>query len=123
MKARLRTINDHGVIYDALMFVCPGCIAGGPDGYNGIHLLPVNVENLQKPSWTWNGDLEKPTLFPSILTRGYSRCHSYLEDGVFHFLADSEHPLADQYVSIPDLPDWAVDLSDTNESTEEEDNG
>lgn len=114
MKTMLRTVNDHGVTYDALMFACPGCAAGGPEEYEGIHMLPVNAENIDKPSWNWNGDLESPTLEPSILTHGgpnYPTCHSYLRDGIFEFLTDSTHPLSGQHVPIPDLPEWAAELS------------
>lgn len=114
MKARLRTVDDHGVTYDALMFVCPGCAAAEGEG-TGLHLLPVNSET-KTPSWQWNGDLEAPTLSPSILSQGACRCHSYLRDGVFEFLSDSDHPLSGQSVPMPDLPDWAV-----NELSEEED--
>lgn len=109
-KALLRTVTANDITYEALMFVCPGCVAGGPDGYDGIHVLPVNSET-KKPSWDWNGDFEKPTLSPSILSQGYSRCHSYLEDGVFRFLPDSDHPLSGQSIPLPDLPDWAAELS------------
>lgn len=111
MKSKLRTVNDHGKVYQALMFVCPGCVAGGPEGYDGVHMLAVNVsEDIGKPSWNWNGNLESPTLSPSILSDGYSKCHSYLTEGVFDFLTDSEHPLSGQKVPIPDLPSWAVEI-------------
>ena len=108
-KARLRTLNNRGVVYTALMFVCPGCAAGGPEGYDGLHLLPVNTTNY-KPSWDWDGNLERPTLSPSILTQGYCRCHSFLKAGVFDFLKDSDHPLAGQKIEIPDLPAWSLNL-------------
>lgn len=115
MKTMLRTVKDGDKTYDALMFVCPGCISGGPEGYAGLHMLPVNAENIDKPSWNWNGDLESPTLEPSILSHGYSRCHSYLRDGIFEFLTDSDHPLSGQHIPIPDLPDWAAELSDDDD--------
>lgn len=117
MKTRLRTVTDGKVTYEHLLFVCQGCIAGGPNGYDGIHALPVNTE-VKSPSWNWNGDLEKPTLHPSILSfgevvpEGYSRCHSFLTDGVFNFLEDSTHSLAGQSVPLPDLPERAATLSD-----------
>jgi hypothetical protein len=110
MKAMLRTVNDNGKTYDVLMFVCPGCAAGGPKDYEGLHMLPVNAENIDKPSWGWNGDLESPTLSPSILSKGYCVCHSFLRDGIFEFLTDSSHPLSGQNVPMPDLPDWATDM-------------
>jgi hypothetical protein len=116
MKTRLRTVKANDITYDALLFVCPGCVAGGPEGYDGLHMLPVNNEHdIGKPNWTWNGDLQKPTLSPSILSKGYNVCHSFLEDGVFRFLTDSDHPLSGQSVPIPDLPDWAVEFSDEEE--------
>lgn len=107
MKSFLRTIDDHGTTYQALMFVCPGC---DKDGRGGLHMLAVN-SNTKKPSWDFNGNLEKPTLSPSILTRfettsGLFICHSFLRDGVFEFLNDCTHHLAGQHVEIPDLYGW-----------------
>ncbi len=112
MKSMLRTVNDHGVSYQALMFVCPGCQADDR-GSTGLHLLPVNSPQHQ-PSWEWDGNLEAPTLSPSILTGKDSPniCHSYLRNGVFEFLGDCTHPLVNQHVPIPDLPDWVVNESE-----------
>lgn len=95
------------------MFVCPGCVAGGPEGYEGLHMLPVNVtEDIGKPSWDFDGNREAPTLFPSIITKGSSGvCHSFLKAGTFEFLSDSTHPLVGQHVPIPDLPTWVEELS------------
>lgn len=108
MKSMIRHVNDHGNEYDALMFMCPGCQADGKAG-TGLHMLPVNSET-KSPSWTWDGNLEAPTLSPSIL-RGKDSpdiCHSFLVAGVFQFLEDSTHPLSGQQVPIPDLPDWVI---------------
>jgi hypothetical protein len=115
MKSRLRKVNDHGVHYQALMFVCPGCIAGGPSGYSGLHQLPVNAPGIDKPSWSWDGNLEAPTLSPSIRTKidwgsGPQVCHSYLKAGRFDFLEDSTN-LAGQNVPLPDLPAWVEELA------------
>lgn len=112
MKSQIRHIDDHGVKYDALAFICPGCIA--MVGGSGLHLLPINTTS-KSPAWTWNGNLEKPTLSPSILTgRGSDKiCHCFLQDGVFHFLSDCNHELKDQYVDIPDLPKWFTDETET----------
>lgn len=109
MKAMSRMVNDHGVEYQCLMFVCPGCAL---DGHTGLHMLPVNT-NAASPAWTWDGNLEAPTLDPSILTNGRegsvgARCHSYLRAGVFEFLGDCEHALVGQHVPMPDLPEWVV---------------
>lgn len=127
MKAMLRSVIDKGVRYKSLVFACPGCVAGGPEGYDGIHSLPVNATGLDRPSWDWDGNLEAPTLSPSILTNKgnttespYPRCHSFLRSGVFEFLVDSTHPLAGQHVPMPDLPDWVVAMTQREESGEDE---
>lgn len=47
--------------------------------------------------WSWNGDMEKPTFNPSILTKvelGDGRnfvCHSFVTDGFVQFLSDCTH--------------------------------
>lgn len=71
---------------------CPGC--------NGMHILP--------PTWTFNGDLLRPTFTPSFahgansVTEG-PRCHYILTDGVLNFCLDCSHNLKGQSVPLPDL--------------------
>lgn len=86
---------------------CPGC-----DHAKGI---PVPAEDgtlpPEGPHWTWNGDLERPTLSPSILQEQgvtLSRCHSYLHEGRWQFLGDCSHELAGRTVDMVPLPDWLV---------------
>lgn len=116
--AMLRHVSDGEKRYDALMFCCPGC-AG--DGGTGLHMLPVNAtDSAGRPKWTWDGNLEAPTLDPSILTRwGPSEknnvCHSYLRNGVIEFLDDCTHVYAGQHVPLSPLPDWVVHESDEEE--------
>lgn len=107
MRSQLRTVDDHGAIYTCLAFVCPGCIDDG--GGSGLHMLPVNTTEAS-PAWDWDGNLDAPTISPSILTgRDTNKvCHSFLKAGVFEFLGDCTHSLAGQHVPMPDLPDWAV---------------
>lgn len=104
MKTILKTVDDHGNLYDVLMFVCPGCVEMY-EGSTGLHMLPVN-SSTKTPSWVFDGNLEAPTLSPSILTT-YSenrKCHSYLRAGVFEYLSDCTHQYVNQLVPIPDLP-------------------
>jgi len=72
-------------------------------------MLPVNSDT-KSPSWDFDGNLESPTLAPSILTsKGTGNiCHSFLKAGIFQFLTDSTHTLSGQFVPIPDLPDWVI---------------
>lgn len=110
MKAMIRHVTDGDIRYDALAFMCPGCA----EFHTGLHMLPVN-STVKQPSWDWDGNLESPTLNPSILTNGSfpdRRCHSYLHNGVFQFLGDCAHSLANQHVPMGDLPDWFVNESE-----------
>ena len=55
-------------------------------------MLPVMIGGTRAgtPNWTWNGDVEKPTVHPSVLTRGHNfTCHSFINDGVMKFLTDT----------------------------------
>ena len=109
MKCMIRHVDDHGDRYDALMFVCPGCAEIGGSGF---HMLPVSGDASKRPVWTWDGNLDAPTLSPSILTSGNEparRCHSFLKAGVFEFLSDCAHSLAGQNVPMLDLPEWVLD--------------
>ena len=129
MKTQLRNVIHGDLTYPCLMFKCPGCEEFGG---TGLHMLAVNTD-VKTPSWEWDGNFEKPTLSPSILTKinvpvppppdyykingGLSfeppcyetkTCHSYLRNGMFEFLGDCNHSLVNQHVPIPDLPPWVI---------------
>ncbi len=109
MKAALTTVDDHGHKYTALKFVCPGCEREPGEG--GLHMIPVDGDSNGRPSWSFDGNLDAPTLNPSILTtREGFVCHSFLRAGVFEFLGDCTHPLAGQHVPMPDLYEWAAEV-------------
>jgi len=72
---------------------CPGC--------ESMHPLP--------DSWSFNGDVHKPTFTPSFLQTGSGvgknrTCHYILTDGVLNFCGDSTHALAGQSVPMPPVP-------------------
>lgn len=107
----LRTIvdKDDKVLGKRLWIWCPGCADWG----SGLHALPVEGE--EQPQWQWDGNLEFPTLSPSILTKfNYGDppeervCHSFLKNGVWDFLGDCTHSLVGQKVLVVPLPDWCV---------------
>lgn len=79
-------------------FWCPGC--------DDAHQIVVGT-------WSWNGDLERPTFSPSVLARFdvsppnehmSTACHSFVTDGRIQFLGDSTHQLAGQTVDLPEWP-------------------
>jgi hypothetical protein len=90
----------------ALNWYCPGC--------KKRHGVTVKPRGDVIP-WEWNGDLEKPTLSPSVLVNGMRgnsspewdaanpRCHSFMREGKLEFLGDCEHELAGQTV---DMVEW-----------------
>lgn len=93
-----------------LMFKCPGC------GYS--HVVHIDGHGWAGPTWSFNGDGDRPTFTPSVLvTSGRAVdpsfvreegdppevCHSFITDGRIQFLNDCDHALAGQTV---DLPDW-----------------
>lgn len=86
--SKIREIPYEGRIYRT--FMCPGC--------NCVHTF--------NDTWGFNGDLDKPTVTPSILVTGRGepnyRCHSFITDGKIQFLNDCSHELAGQTVEIPD---------------------
>jgi len=78
----------------AIIWDCPGC---------GVaHKAAIGPEG-----WTWNGDVDAPTLRPSFVVeyQGAEKkvCHCYITDGKARFLPNSYHELAGQTV---DLPEW-----------------
>lgn len=98
--------GDHDRI--ALTWLCPGCKA--------IHQIPVRGDWRGAAVWKWDGNLERPTLSPSILKHptpgaqpphgSLERCHSFVRAGVVEFLGDSTHELAGQSVPMdPALAD------------------
>ncbi|WGL50632.1 DUF6527 family protein [Nocardioides sp. BP30] len=101
----------HGALAEGnrVLFWCPGC---------------DEAHTIAEGTWTWNGDLERPTFTPSVLVGGVQWdsasgfhkpnhtavagesivCHSFVTDGQIHFLTDSTHGLAGQTVELPEWP-------------------
>lgn len=77
-------------------------------GPQGLVTLPIRGKVQAGPTWIWNGDTERPTLIPSILTtvgkpncsndpdETYFVCHSFVTDGQVQFLSDCTHEFAGQ---------------------------
>jgi len=75
----------------------------------GEHTVPFRGA---EPMWHFNGNLERPTLSPSLaLSYDYGEdhreyvCHSFVTDGRIQYLGDCTHPLAGQTVDLPEIPD------------------
>ena len=98
-------ITDKGV----LLFWCEGCLS-----HHGVNVETPN--SLTGAKWTWNNNLDKPTISPSILvhpTEIISRhghlmltpkCHSFIRDGMIEYLPDCTHHLAGKTIPLGDEP-------------------
>lgn len=93
-----KLVTDGGKVIEGWMFHCPGC--------HTLHRIQTDKNH--KPCWDWNGDVDNPTINPSILVRWSregkkdQRCHSFVKDGKIQFLGDCTHDLKNQTVEIPD---------------------
>lgn len=103
-------------------FKCPGC--------DNWHWMGTAEFNDDQAVWGFNGNFDKPTFTPSILSRGghyipnhqpgascwckpsdpeyYDEtgcyvCHSFVTDGKIQFLGDCTHKLAGQTVELPEI--------------------
>ena len=84
-------------------------------GPSGILYLPFILKGKREGTgcWTWNGETEKPTLRPSILTEGGTydkddkyykfRCHIWCNNGQAVFLDDCTHEFKGQTIDLIDL--------------------
>lgn len=108
------------ITQDGYAHWCPGC--------EEMHPLPR--------TWSFNGDVNKPTFAPSFRHQGVKRefvdhrwtgewirdaagdpvafcCHYQLIDGVLNFCGDCTHSLAGQSVPLPELPEHYRDAVKT----------
>lgn len=90
--AKILTISNAQPGEFKYLFWCPGCEE--QHGFND--------------GWTFNGDIEKPTVSPSILVNVGRRnpeghlCHMFVSEGKIQFLSDCTHELAGQTVDMVD---------------------
>lgn len=79
------------------LFRCPGC--------GTSHVVPImRTAPVDQGHWLFNGNLEKPTLAPSLRVFAgdgkTTACHLILTDGVINYCADSAHKLRGQAVPL-----------------------
>lgn len=76
-------------------------------GPTGRLTLPVILKGTRDGTncWSWNGDVDAPTLRPSVKTEGCNKegkflCHSWINDGHAQFLDDCSHELKGQTIPL-----------------------
>lgn len=106
MPKLLPITEDDGQV-KGYLFECPGCQIG-----HYVTIEPYRASN--GASWRFNGDLEKPTFQPSVLSRWdfdpvtqkeSKVCHLFVREGKIHYLSDCTHSLASQVIDLPEFSD------------------
>lgn len=61
--------------------------------------------------WEFDGDFSKPSFRPSVMVgKGTpSQCHSWIDDGMIHFMEDCVHELQNRTVPMESLDVQLVD--------------
>lgn len=86
-----------------LEYRCPAC---------GSHAVPVRKGEKIPQHWEWNGDVDSPTLNPSVrhFHNGYPEegikpfcCHYFIRAGNIEFCGDCTHDKAGQTLPLPDF--------------------
>lgn len=98
LKLRSVAFNMTGT-EAGIAFWCPGC--------RGSHA--VRTSGGPGPNWDWDGNVDLPTISPSVLTRmprpdGDRVCHSFVRAGCIQFLDDCTHDMKGQTTVLPDWP-------------------
>jgi hypothetical protein len=82
-------------------------------GPTGFLILPIIRSGIRDntPCWTWNGDTEKPTLRPSLLSRIELQthtiiCHCLVNDGMVQFLDDCTHSHAGRTIPLLEVGEF-----------------
>ena len=84
--------QPKGTDKDRYFFDCPGC--------GSMHYFNFRGDPKEKPIWSWNGDLEKPTVSPSIRVQSDIICHFFIKNGTIQFCGDSQHEMAGKTVEM-----------------------
>lgn len=95
-----------------ITFKCPACAASqAVYGDGQVYDLPgqhsVRVKPHHQDGWGFNGDLESPTLTPSLRVRYGEeldyQCHFFVRNGQIQYCGDSTHALAGKTVPMEDM--------------------
>lgn len=87
-------------------FNCPGC--------KTKHFFYTDQYHLSGPKWQWNGDVNYPTVTPSMLMSTniprneaekanpvtYTQCHLFIKNGQIEYLPDCQHEYAGKTIPM-----------------------
>lgn len=95
---------------ESYSYICLGC-----DQTHLVYVQPCDRKNIHV--WKFNGDIETPTLSPSVVfeikfaipEKPNIKCHHFIRDGKIQYLNDCTHKYAGQII---DIPDWQETYGD-----------
>lgn len=95
--AKIKQWKDYKGMY---YFYCQGCKCR--------HQIAISENDCGFPIWKFNGDLENPTISPSVKVEYHGAdkdtvCHSFIRDGKIQYLSDCTHELNGKTVDMIDL--------------------
>ena len=83
------------------LLICPGC--------GSQHEIYTTKPNRLGAQWSFDGDIDKPTIAPSVNSSAsdngvvFYRCHFFVNEGQIQFLPDCTHEYAGQTLELPDI--------------------
>jgi hypothetical protein len=98
---KIRSLEKHAGSPDFVIF-CPACRCG-----HGI--WTTNKNEVNNALWTFDGNMDRPTISPSILVRHTDFngkdvvCHSFVNNGMIQFLGDCSHEMAGKTLELPEF--------------------
>ena len=102
--------GEEGVIAN-LSALCPAC------GFEHSFRVDLDGHGKWESVWKFDGNYDSPTFNPSMganllrMEEHHPICHSFLRDGVWQFLGDCTHAMANQNVPmIPPDPDFTFQM-------------
>lgn len=103
MGKKLSVVDGSGALHNTpdFIFECPGC------GHS--HGLYITHPNDIGHKWGFDGNMESPTVTPSINSKwtyaGGKKhvCHFFIRQGKIQFLGDCTHELKGQTVDMEDV--------------------
>jgi len=80
------------------IFYCVGC--------KGLHRINTTGN---RPKWTFDNNMQKPTISPSVLVsynldgKQITQCHLFIKAGKIQYLNDCKHELAGKTIDMVDI--------------------
>lgn len=104
----VRSVEQAGIVGRWVYYQCPRC--------DNVHGLPVDYKNSIGATWSWDGNMEAPTLGPSVLSKsgpnGATSCHHFVKGGKIEYCGDTPpnvetgEVFAGRTVDLPELPEY-----------------